>query len=84
MMLTRVRRPNFRTIDRWATGVLLEAGAIYECDAHGWAKDRTDPRAREQAFRTAREDPLGGLSPEEGVAAVQAVLEAVGDACPEC
>jgi hypothetical protein len=83
-MLTRERRPDFKTIDRWATRVLLEAGAIHECDAHGWAKDRTDPHAREQAVRIAREEPLAGLSPGEAVAAVQGALEAVGDTCPEC
>jgi hypothetical protein len=44
-MLTRERRPDFRTGDRWAIGLLLEAGAIHKCDEHGWAKDRTDPHA---------------------------------------
>ena len=83
-MLTRERRPNFKAVDRWATRVLLEAGAIHECDAHGWAKDRADPHAREMAESIAREHPLSGLSPEEGVAAVQGVLETVGDTCPEC
>jgi hypothetical protein len=84
MMLRRDRRPNFKVVDQWATGVLLEAGAIHECDAHGWAKDRADPHAREMAESIAREHPLSGLSPEEGVAAVQGVLETVGDTCPEC
>jgi len=37
-MLTR-KRPEFRTVDRWATTLLLEAGAIHKCDQHGWAKD---------------------------------------------
>jgi hypothetical protein len=82
-MLTR-ERPDFRTVDRWAIGLLLEAGAIHKCDQHGWAKDRTDPRAREEALRTAREEPLAGLSPEEAVAALREVLESVGDTCPEC
>ena len=83
-MLTKERRPDFRTLERWATSVLLEAGAIHECDAHGWAKDRADPHAREMAESIAREHPLSGLSPEECVAAVQGVLETVGDTCPEC
>ena len=67
-MLKKERRPDFKQVDRWAIGVLQEAGAIHECDQHGWAKDRTDPHAREQAIWTAREEPLAGLSPEEAVA----------------
>jgi hypothetical protein len=47
-------------------------------------QDRTDPHAREEALRIARAEPLAGLSPEEAAAALRAVLEAVGDTCPEC
>jgi hypothetical protein len=47
-MLTRERGPGLRTVDRWAIELLLEAGAIHRCDHHGWAKDRTDPHAREE------------------------------------
>jgi hypothetical protein len=83
-MLTRERRPDYKAVDRWATRLLLEAGAIHECDAHGWAKVRTDPHAREQAVRTAREEPLAGLSRDEAVTVVKEMLEAVGDTCPEC
>jgi hypothetical protein len=82
-MLTR-ERPDFRTVDRWAIGLLHDAGAIHECEQHGWAKDRIDPHAREEALRIAREEPLTGLSPEEAVAAVRSVLDAIGDTCPEC
>jgi len=71
-------------VDRWAIGLLLEAGAIHKCDRHGWAKDRTDPHARKEALRIAHEEPLAGLSPGEGVAAVRIVLESIGDTCPEC
>jgi hypothetical protein len=83
-MLTSERRPDFRTVDRWAIGLLLEAGAIHKCDEHGWAKDRTDPHARDEALRLALEDPLAGLLPDEAVAAVREVLDSVGDTCPEC
>jgi len=83
-MLTRERRPDFRSVDRWATKLLLEVGAIHECHEHGWAQDRTDPHAQEQALRLACMEPLAGLSPEEAVTAVREVLEAVGDTCPEC
>jgi hypothetical protein len=83
IMLTR-ERPDFRRVDRWATRILLEAGAIHECEQHGWAKDRTDPHARDEALRLARDEPLPGLSPEEAIAAVRGILDAVGDTCPEC
>lgn len=83
-MLMRKQRPDFKTVDRWATRRLLESGAIHECDAHGWAKDRTDPHARAEALRIAGQEPLAGLSPDEAVTAVKEVLEAIGDICPEC
>ena len=82
-MLKR-KQPDFQTVDRWATSLLLEAGAIHKCDQHGWAKDRTDPHARNEAARIAREAPLAGLSPEQAVAAVREVLDSVGETCPEC
>jgi hypothetical protein len=71
------RRPDFRTVDRWAIELLLEAGAIHKCGHRGWAKDRADPHAREEALRTAREEPLAGLSADEAVAAVREMF--VGD-----
>jgi hypothetical protein len=83
-MLTKERRPDFKTVDRWATSLLREAGAIHECDHHGWAKDRTDPHARAEALRMARNEPLPGLSPDEAVEAVSEALASVGDTCPEC
>ena len=46
MLIMKERRPAFRTIEGWARVVLLEAGAIRECEEHGWAQDRTDPHAR--------------------------------------
>jgi hypothetical protein len=36
MLFMKERRPAFRTIEGWARSVLLEAGAIRECDEHGW------------------------------------------------
>ena len=83
-MLTRDRRPDFRAVDRWAIRLLAETGAIHECDQHGWAKDRSDPHAREEALRIAREEPLHGLPPEDAVTAVRAILDSIGDTCPEC
>ena len=84
MLMTRERRPAFRTIEGWVRGVLFEAGAIRECETHGWMQDRSDPHARERALLIASEEPPFGLSPEQAVAAVQDVLDSIGDTCPEC
>ena len=77
--------PRFQVSRSVGDEALVETtGAIHECHEHGWAKDRTDPHAREEAFRIASEEPLAGLSPTEAVVAVQEALQAVGDTCPEC
>ena len=83
-MLKIDRHPDFRTVDRWAIELLLEAGAIHKCEHHGWAKDRTDPHARAEALRLAQEKPMAGLSPKEAAAVIQEALASVGDTCPEC
>ena len=51
------RRPAIRTLHGWAISVLKEAGAIHECEEHGWMQDRADPYARQHAFDIARRDP---------------------------
>jgi hypothetical protein len=84
MLMTRGRRPAFRTNEGWARGILLEADAIRECETHGWMQDRADPHARERALLIAGEDPPFGLSPEQAATAVQDVLDSIGDTCPEC
>jgi len=42
MQMTKERRPAIRTIEGWAISVLLEAGAVRECEEHGWMKHRGD------------------------------------------
>ena len=42
-----------RTIRGWVIAVLLEAGAIRECEEHGWMRERGDPHAREHALDIA-------------------------------
>jgi len=42
MPVMKERRPAFRTIGGWARSVLLEAGAIRECEEHGWMRDRAE------------------------------------------
>jgi hypothetical protein len=79
MLIARERRPAFRTVEGRARGILLEADAIRECETHGWMQYRADPHAGEQALLIAREEPLFGLSPEQTAAAVQDVLDSIGD-----
>ena len=42
---TREKRPASRTLRGWAIAVLQEAGAIKECEEHGWMQDCADPHA---------------------------------------
>jgi hypothetical protein len=57
MLMMKERPVAFRTIEGWGRLVLLEAGAVRECEAHGWSTDRADPHARERALLVARQDP---------------------------
>ena len=84
MLMTTERRPAIRTLRGWAISTLLDAGAIRECEKHGWMQDRSDPHARERAVEAARRDPLPGVSPDAAVAEVREVLDSIGDTCPEC
>jgi hypothetical protein len=82
--MTKERRPAIRTLRGWAISVLQEAGAIRECEEHGWMQERADPHARERALLEARQDPPPGVSPDQAVAAIRDVLDMIGDTCPEC
>ena len=82
MLMTKERLPAIGTLRGWAILVLQDAGAIRECEDHGWMRDRADPHARERAFAVAREEPPPGVSSE--AVAVAEVLDGIGDACPEC
>jgi hypothetical protein len=84
MLMTNERRTPVRTLRGWAIAVLQEAGAIRECDYHGWMQDRADLHARELAFELARQNPPNGFSPEATAAAITEVLDSIGDTCPEC
>ena len=84
-MLKTKRRPEaIRTLHGWAISILPKAGAIRECEEHGWAQDRADPHARERAVDHARRAPPSGVAPDEAVAEVREVLDSIGDTCPEC
>jgi hypothetical protein len=84
MLMTKERPRAIRTLRGWAIDVLQEAGAIHECEEHGWMQDRADPHARERAFEIARQDQPPGVSPDEAAAEVRDLLDSIGDTCPEC
>ncbi|BBO14743.1 hypothetical protein [Bradyrhizobium sp. TM102] len=84
MLMTKERRPAIRTLRGWAINVLQEAGAIRECEEHGWAKDRADPHARERAIDLPRMYPPTGVSADQAAAEVRDVLDSICDTCPEC
>ncbi|WP_083514262.1 hypothetical protein [Bradyrhizobium manausense] len=84
MLVTKDRRSARKTLRGWALSVLQEAGAIRECEEHGWMQDRADPHARERAFDVARQEPPVGISTAAAVLAIAEVLETIGDTCPEC
>jgi hypothetical protein len=84
MLITKKRCGAVFTLRGWAIAVLTEAGAIRECEHHGWMQDRGDPHARARALLMASEDPPPGLAADEARAAIEDVLGEVGDTCPEC
>ena len=63
MLVTKERPRAIRTLRGWAMSVLQEAGAIRECEDHGWAQDRADLHARKRATDIAEQDPPSSLSP---------------------
>jgi hypothetical protein len=62
MLMMNERRPAVRTLRGWAISVLQEAGAIRECEEHGWMQDRDDPHSRERALVVACQDPPFSVS----------------------
>lgn len=84
MLMTKDGPGATRTLRGWAIDVLQEAGAIHECEEHGWAKDRADPHARERAVDLACQHPPRGVSTSQAIAELRDVMDSIGDTCPEC
>jgi hypothetical protein len=78
------RREAFRTLHGWALGLLVETGAVWECPYHGHIIDGTDPDAWRAAREIASGEPFRGATPAEAVAALNDVMQSIGDRCPEC
>jgi hypothetical protein len=79
-----VARPSYRTLDGWALGILIEQGAVTECEHHGHRRDRSDPEAWNRARDEARENPFPCTTPDMSVAAINMVVTAIGETCPDC
>jgi hypothetical protein len=77
-------RPAYRTLDGWALSLLMEHGAVAECDAHGHRRNRSDPDAWNRAREEARLAPFAGTTPDVSVAAIDEVMNSIGETCPDC
>ena len=84
MPMAKEQRSAVRTLRGWAISMLQEAGAVRECELHGWLQARADPDARDRAVTIAQEDAPPGVSPDEAIAEILDVLDSIGDTCPEC
>ena len=84
MLIFKERRPAIRTLRGWAISVLQEAGAIRECEEHGWMQDRADPHARERVFDIARRHPPAWVSRRKPPPGSATCWISIGDTCPEC
>jgi hypothetical protein len=84
MLMLVQRRAPIRTLRGSAISILLEAGAIRECEEHGWLIDNAEPHARDHALIIARQNPPFGVSPDDAIAAMEDFLASIGDTCPEC
>ena len=71
MLMTSELGRRKRTLHECEIHVIQGAGAIHECEKHGWMQDRADRHARERAFETACRDPPARVSTDEAVAEVR-------------
>jgi hypothetical protein len=80
LYVTERKRP-IRTLRGWAISTLHDAGAIRQCEYHGWLVDCADLNARERALEIARPDLPANISPRR---AITEMLDGIGDTCPDC
>ena len=77
-------RAAYRTLQGWALGILIEQGAVTECEHHGHRRDRSDPDAWNRAREEARLSPFPGTTSEASMAAISEVMTSIGETCPDC
>ncbi|RUM26641.1 hypothetical protein EFQ99_00040 [Rhizobium vallis] len=67
---------------QWAESMLLDAGALKECELHGYLVDQMDSSAFEDAVLAGRQESSEN---EEAIRhKLQNVLNDYGDECPGC
>lgn len=69
---------------QWAEGLLIETGALKQCEFHEAVLDQLDDEAVEEAVKLARQDPADGMTPDEAADFVREALTEYGDECPDC
>jgi len=77
-------RSSYRSLQGWALGILIEHGAVTECEHHGHRRDRSDPDAFNAAREEAHLNPFPGTTPAQALAALDEVMRSIGDQCPDC
>ena len=55
----------------WPISTLQDAGAIRQCEYHGWLVDYADPNARERALEIARQDLPANISARRAITDVE-------------
>jgi hypothetical protein len=84
MLYVIERKRPIRTLRGWAISTLQDAGAIRQCEYHGWLVDCADPNARERALEIARQDLPADTSPRRAITEMLDVLDRIGGTCPDC
>jgi hypothetical protein len=84
MLMTKQRRPAIRTLRGWALAVLQEAGAVHECEEHGWAQDRADPTPANAPSTSPIKNRRTASPRTRPSRKVRDVFASIGDTCPEC
>ena len=70
---------------QWAKGILIETGALGECELHGEITDNLDPGGVEEAIELARAEPFDDqMTPVEAENLINEALTNYSDECGYC
>jgi hypothetical protein len=72
------------TLEMWAADLLMEAHAIAPCPEHGYMRLRHSHHAIDYAMSLAEHRKFSGKNKKERKAAVERVLDGLGDERPAC
>jgi len=84
MLYVIERKHPIRTLRGWAISKFQEAGAVHECEYHGWLINSADLYALERALDIARQDVPTDISRSHAINEILDVLDGIGDTCPNC